>query len=1212
MFKKYFFINFIFLSNLTFAQMWDQNEHPICNITYPDATIDIVLLYTQDAAVHPDFGSDLDNNINRIVNEFNYACSSSNVSTRLNLLHYEMVNYTETGDLQQDINNLENTIHPELNVAHNIRDCYGGDLVCLIVSSPASGGIASAIPSIYTGFDESKAFSVITVNATTPGQYTLTHEVGHNLGLLHDRNTINACASSETPAENALCSSMFGYLSPDLDNCIEDGIYFRTIMGKTSQSSNACNYCPYPTPPTRLLYWSNTNVNYMGIPMANEDANAAEVINAAAWAVANYRRRQNNSSFATIFYPDINTIGPISEIVDIQAELGCRYSNAESRNVNIDLYYNNLLYGNIATNYTIFNNTVNYPWDISETVTTGSETAQIRISDSSEPNNIYAESDYFTLLAYDVCESAIPLDVQNSPCNFIENLYLLNSTNSSTTPSCGTPIFSGDVWAKVTIPSSGNIGINVSDGIFDAAFSIHTDCNDIENSEVFCDDVLPLNYEGFNITPGSILYIRTWAQSDISLDSNPIISVCAYEPVVGPPIGPCIPPTNLNTVTETVSSGIVQWNSVPEAFSYNLRYREPPFGFWTTITSFIGGGNNCSNGTCQYNISGLPHSTSYEYQLQTECIGGDMSVWSPSGNFTTSSPNNNISDICSSPTYFDITGGFDDGSGLNNDFPDGVWICPTEIYPQCPDGQSPIEITIMFDVFEMINYNANFGSGIGQRLLIYDAETTPFQLLAEYTEAYGIPTGVPPPMNTPITFNTGKVKLFFESIDGLPGGTNDGWSLTYETLCSCSSPDAPEITTADSTICTEVFDQVLLEASDSNNPNYIHQWQLNGIDIPDANIQTYLAHEIGDYNVYLVDNSNGCESLSSNEISIGGEMCIDLCQGFDISATIQDPTCENNNGEISLVIENGIIPFSFNWNDSINTVNRINLLPDIYTVTVSDGNNCSTIQSFTLTNTQSPPEASFTYSLSEMFVEVMNQSSGEATVLYNYGDGTPETTIPNHLYETPGSYALCLTATNSCGDDIACTTILIEEVPLPIELASFRGETLKDNNLLRWQTATEKNVEKYILERSLDGREWEKIGEVKATGNSSIVRSYSFNDIDPLERGYYRLKVFDNDGSISYSHVLFLERNSDASFTITQIFPNPASQNIFVHYTSANEGEITYSILNMYGEELLMGEKKGTTNQDYLELSLHGMPSGLYVLILQSGGEQTQQKFIKY
>jgi hypothetical protein len=120
--------------------------------------------------------------------------------------------------------------------------------------------------------------------------------------------------------------------------------------------------------------------------------------------------------------------------------------------------------------------------------------------------------------------------------------------------------------------------------------------------------------------------------------------------------------------------------------------------------------------------------------------------------------------------------------------------------------------------------------------------------------------------------------------------------------------------------------------------------------------------------------------------------------------------------------------------------------------------------------------------------------------------------------------------------------------PLPVELLDFTGEKKEDASHLRWQTASEKNVDRFEIERSTQpsANDWEKLGEVKAVGNSRFIQDYSFVDLYP-ERAmnYYRLKIIDNDAIVDYSKVIALDYRKLGLSNIT-VYPNPVSESFFI------------------------------------------------------------------
>jgi surface protein len=137
----------------------------------------------------------------------------------------------------------------------------------------------------------------------------------------------------------------------------------------------------------------------------------------------------------------------------------------------------------------------------------------------------------------------------------------------------------------------------------------------------------------------------------------------------------CTPstPSGLSNSVSQYSASL-SWSSVTGVQKYNVRFRASS-GNWTTI----------STGGASASLSSLSCNTSYEWQVQAECSGGNSGSYSSSKNFTTSScgtincpPQN---DNCSSATTITSNGTCIQG---------GVR-CATTSYGanDCGNGESP-------------------------------------------------------------------------------------------------------------------------------------------------------------------------------------------------------------------------------------------------------------------------------------------------------------------------------------------------------------------------------------------------------------------------------------------------------------------------------------------------------------------------------------------
>jgi hypothetical protein len=207
-----------------------------------------------------------------------------------------------------------------------------------------------------------------------------------------------------------------------------------------------------------------------------------------------------------------------------------------------------------------------------------------------------------------------------------------------------------------------------------------------------------------------------------------------------------------------------------------------------------------------------------------------------------------------------------------------------------------------------------------------------------------------------------------------------------------------------------------------------------------------------------------------------------------------------------------------------------------------------------------------------------------------------------------------VTLANACGTKASNTYDVFarEEcsvtTPLPVELISFEGEATKSGVLLEWATATEKNNDRFEVERSADGQSFTRIGQVKGNGTTSDKRTYSLRDAQ-ANRGthYYRLKQVDFDGSSEYSKMIVVENNMAAAAGI-MVAPNPANGQFTIALDNTEGAQLQILDMNgnlLYTQSLAQGAREMSFNTSSL-----GMRSGLYLISIKSAVGSSQAKLV--
>jgi len=176
----------------------------------------------------------------------------------------------------------------------------------------------------------------------------------------------------------------------------------------------------------------------------------------------------------------------------------------------------------------------------------------------------------------------------------------------------------------------------------------------------------------------------------------------------------------------------------------------------------------------------------------------------------------------------------------------------------------------------------------------------------------------------------------------------------------------------------------------------------------------------GTYQVTVTNNI--CTTVHPVTVNSQGDV---MASAVDIT----QPTCTEENGSFTVIVDGGEVPYTFNVGEGPQAVNVFTGMGSgDYAVTVTDAVGCTSVATAELTNEGAPPIANFQLDSSELAVNVTSTTIGEATLEWDFGDGaTASESTVEHSFDNLGSYTICLTATNDCGSDTHCEEIAFSE-----------------------------------------------------------------------------------------------------------------------------------------------------------------------------------------
>ncbi|MBV9963092.1 MAG: T9SS type A sorting domain-containing protein, partial [Parafilimonas sp.] len=177
---------------------------------------------------------------------------------------------------------------------------------------------------------------------------------------------------------------------------------------------------------------------------------------------------------------------------------------------------------------------------------------------------------------------------------------------------------------------------------------------------------------------------------------------------------------------------------------------------------------------------------------------------------------------------------------------------------------------------------------------------------------------------------------------------------------------------------------------------------------------------------------------------------------------------------------------------------------------------------------------------------------------------------------------------------------------LAVKLISFTASlTLNKTVDLDWTTTRETNTNYFIVERTKDFWNYQSVDTIYAENNGEFTQNYSSTDYHPLAgTSYYRLKIVDKDGKISYSPIANVKI---VNVTSPLMYPNPANTYVNIEQGTDQIKQITvYNIVGRIVERIA-----NTSAQSTIKIPTYNLAAGLYFIEVRTANTVYRIKLVK-
>jgi hypothetical protein len=186
-------------------------------------------------------------------------------------------------------------------------------------------------------------------------------------------------------------------------------------------------------------------------------------------------------------------------------------------------------------------------------------------------------------------------------------------------------------------------------------------------------------------------------------------------------------------------------------------------------------------------------------------------------------------------------------------------------------------------------------------------------------------------------------------------------------------------------------------------------------------------------------------------------------------------------------------------------------------------------------------------------------------------------------------------------------------VPLPVEMNYLTADPIENKFIkVKWGTLTEINNDKFEVLRSTDATNFEKIGEVKGHGNSTVPLNYTYDDVNVLPGVvyYYKLNQVDFDGQNEETPIVSAVLNATSDVIVGNFYPNPSYDISTLEIFTQNETNVSVSIVDALGKNVLDTNKYLTKGINKIQVKTNDLASGIYIATIIINDKTIQKQIV--
>lgn len=192
---------------------------------------------------------------------------------------------------------------------------------------------------------------------------------------------------------------------------------------------------------------------------------------------------------------------------------------------------------------------------------------------------------------------------------------------------------------------------------------------------------------------------------------------------------------------------------------------------------------------------------------------------------------------------------------------------------------------------------------------------------------------------------------------------------------------------------------------------------------------------------------------------------------------------------------------------------------------------------------------------------------------------------------------------------LACNSVV-----LPMAFSDLRAFAVGEDVHLEWVVQDEPNYVWHVVERSVNGIDFEEVGRVPSARTVASPFTYQHTDGHASQSGahilYYRIRSVDEEGLEALSPIVTADLVSGNAFA-AEVAPNPAQAGAttLITFYADKSSHGAYEVLDMQGRIAARGAVETVAGKNALRIPLDGLAIGMYHLQLRIGPRVANVRF---